>query len=296
MDRELSKAQLIKRLIETDSRATEKATRRLHVYVCSHEGRERAKSYPAAEKKNRQDVGRKVLALLHAQEFKQACQLVARVEAQQVLARGVGTDWEHYNTSSDLQVLRGIFRSTPSVLRDVPESHLPALRLAAGMLQLWGKSQAGHWLPHETRDALKRAHLHMNPDTAVRMIMFHALRLQRFKGYRQSGVVKAVRVIGGPDSCVAFQPIQGKKYRLDKAPELPHPYCAHEMGCRCTTLAVLDYSAHMTYDRRRLLRPCRCSRAPGPASSTCGLRHSGCGTCNAAHSGSCGVGQGYRGN
>jgi hypothetical protein len=43
----------------------------------------------------------------------------------------------------------------------------------------------------------------------------------------------------GADSCGACQQLDGKRFALDKLPEMPYEKCTCEVGCRCLLTAVI---------------------------------------------------------
>ena len=49
--------------------------------------------------------------------------------------------------------------------------------------------------------------------------------------------IRRVEILGSGDSCPTCAALEGKMFTLDKAPELPHPGCTHDKGCRCGYLA-----------------------------------------------------------
>lgn len=228
-----SKDALIQRLIEADPKAMGKAVSGLMVFICSSRGRELAEQYLAEEQAERSKVEQQVLDYLRQRRFKEASVAVASYEAQQVFPRGMGIDWKHYNPTRDVAILKAIWGSVPRILGPLSSSQVEALRLGAAMMELWGTNQATEWLPPSLETGLA-----IDNDTAARMFLFHAIYKVNLAEYRQSEVVMGVEVLATSDSCDACKAIAGKKYTFDAVPELPYEYCTHEMGCRCTIVAV----------------------------------------------------------
>lgn len=114
------------------------------------------------------------------------------------------------------------------------EEQLEYLRVAAGMMHLWGTNQAKDWLPEEFETGLI-----MDNDATARMLLFHASHQRSIAQYRAAGV-KTVEVLATDNSCKACKKLAGRKYKLNEVPELPHEKCTSEMGCRCTTV-VADF-------------------------------------------------------
>jgi hypothetical protein len=229
------KADLIHRLIVADPKGMEQSVAGKEVLVCTDKGRSVGEEYRAKEQAERHKVEQRVWDFLLAKKFKQASQAVAAYEARQVFPRGIGIDWAEYDPSRDVDLLETIFRKTPKILSQVPKEKLNSLRMAAAMMALWGTNSAKRWLPPDFMTTTPMA-----ADVAVRMFSFYTLNLAHIKNYKQSSVVKGVQVIAADDSCPACKRLDGKKYSLESAIELPHEHCTHEMGCRCTWIAVLD--------------------------------------------------------
>lgn len=222
------KAELIKRLIEADPESMKKAVRGLHILQVTAEGEEVAEQYLEQKKEERQRVEHFVLQALKQRNFREASQAVAAYEAKQVFARGVGMDWENHDASDDVAMLDTIFSGRPKILKELDDEELSHLRIAAGMSLLWGTSRAkSGWLPEDFSTGL-----HFSNATAARMLNFYAYHRRDLEHYR--GYTKTVEIVTLEDSsCDACQQLTGKRYRLDKVPELPYEKCTHKMGCRC---------------------------------------------------------------
>lgn len=227
------KAALIGRLIENDREGMIGATKGLKVLKCSEEGEKLADHYLNQEKEKRENAEKEVLNLLGKRLFSRAAEVVADFEASQVFPRGLGIDWSSYGGESDVEDLNAIFGRTPGILKGIDEDRLERLRLAAAIMHLWGTNRASPWLPDDFKTGI-----HLQRDTAARMLVFHASHLRNMKQYKEVGA-KTVEVLGVDDAntCPACKKITGKKYRINKVPEFPNPDCTCEIGCRCTTVA-----------------------------------------------------------
>lgn len=222
------KAELIQRLIEADPEAMMKAVQGLRILQVTEAGEEVAEQYLEQKKEERQRVERSVLQALRQRKFKEASQAVAAFEAKQVFARGIGMDWENHDPSGDAAMLNTIFSGKPKILGELDDEQLAHLRIAAGMSLLWGTSRTkSGWLPEGFSTGL-----HFNNATAARMLVFYAYHRRNLEQYR--GYTKTVEIVTlEGSSCDACKQLTGKKYRLDRAPDLPYEKCTHEMGCRC---------------------------------------------------------------
>jgi len=230
------KKDFIERLIQSDPEGMKKATHGLRVLQCSQQGRAIAEQYLAREKEKRTSVEQQVLNLLRQRRFREASLLVASFESEQVFPRGLGIDWRNYDPTHDVKVLNIIFGSKPRILASLNDEHLDQLRIAAGMMHLWGTNKAKGWLPPDFKTTLS-----MDNDAAARMIVFHATHQVQIAQYRKVGV-KKVKIITANDTyvCEVCRELASKEYELSQVPELPHEKCRSEMGCRCTAV-VADF-------------------------------------------------------
>lgn len=227
------KGDLIQRLIQADPEGMNQAVSELTVLLCSEHGREIAEQYLANEKVKRRRIEQQVMEYLRQRKFKDASIAVASYEAEQVFPRGIGVDWKHHNPAPDIAMLNAIFGNKPKILARLNDSQSNALRLAAGMMYLWGTNQCKEWLPPDFETELA-----IDNEAAARMFLFHAINRVNIANYKRSGVVKQVEILAAQDSCDACKNISGKRFKLSEAPELPYEHCTHEMGCRCTLLAI----------------------------------------------------------
>jgi len=228
------KAELIERLVQTDPEGMRKAARGLNVLQCTEKGRAIAEEYLAQEKEKRIKVEEQTLQARRQRRFKEASHAVAAFEAQQVFPRGIGIDWKHYGPAHDVAMLKVIFQANPKILSSLNDGQMKHLRLAAGMMHLWGTNRAEIWLPDGFETGLI-----MDNDAAARMILFYASHKRSIAQYLAAGV-KKVEILATDNSCTACKKLAKKKYKIDEVPELPYEKCTSEMGCRCTTV-VADF-------------------------------------------------------
>jgi len=226
------KEELIRRLIDNDAKAMSEATKGLDLYRCTAAGKHLAEHYLEGERIKREAAEQEVLSLLAGEEYSKAVRVVVQHEATQVFARGIGIDWKNYDGTSDVESLRSILNTTPAILKGIEEDQLRQLRPAAGMMHLWGISTARHWLPEGLETGI-----HLDGDTACRMLVFHAHYLRHMKAYKEAGI-RTVEVSGADDgaTCSECRRISGEEYRIEDVPELPYAKCTCESGCRCTVV------------------------------------------------------------
>lgn len=231
------KPELIERLVAADQAGMSAMVADMEVYECSPEARSVAEQYKLDQAHRRAAVEDKVLTHLRAREFEAASRTVAEFEAGQVFQRGLGMDWSRHDCSRDVRQIEVMFEIRPRILDGLPAADWGPLRVAAGMMALWGTNRAKHWLPEGFVGVEK-----FDADTAARMILFaanHQMRLEEYRALSGSGLkVKEYQVSATADSCPVCKAMAGKRYSLDRLPVLPHPDCAHPYGCRCMAMPV----------------------------------------------------------
>jgi hypothetical protein len=226
------KMDLISRLIEIDQPAMAGLLIGVEVYCCTPSGLDLAQTYLSEELARRRMAEQGVWNHLLRGSFVEAVDQVAIFEASQVFSRGLGVDWNNFDSSSAVRTLQRIFDATPSILRDMPAQVIDQIRPAAAMAELWGTGVAKPWLPEGFQSGI-----HLDGNAACRMLIFHAIHLRELENFRRLGL-QSVRISGSGDCCEACELINGKRFRLDEAPELPYPACTALHGCRC--LAIVD--------------------------------------------------------
>ncbi|WP_158920896.1 hypothetical protein [Acidisphaera sp. S103] len=129
-----------------------------------------------------------------------------------------------------LEMLRVIMDIKPGILGDISASNLQYLRRCAA----WNWAGAGHGgsssfpVPVDFSCALEAA-------VAVRMVTFAANHQTERASFTRLGIRKC-EILGSGDSCRHCQRFVGKKFAPNQLPELPHPQCTHDMGCRCIAI------------------------------------------------------------
>ena len=233
------KDELIERLIAADESGMTALVAEMKVYECSSESRVRAEQYKLEQAEKRATTEDRALNQLRAHEFAGVSQTVAAFEAVQVFSRGIGIDWSKHNVSRDVSQLKIIFEAKPRILDGLVDAEWEPLRVAVGMMALWGTGNAKAWLPASFVGVAK-----FDADTAARMLLFgstHKLRLAEYRQLSDRGVrAKGFQVSVTTDPCQTCKKMAGKRYGLNDLPELPHAECTHPYGCRCMAMPVLD--------------------------------------------------------
>ncbi len=230
------KATMIARLADSAPEEMKEITKDIILFRCSAAGKEIAERYLEAEKNKKSLAEQEVLLALENKEFSRAAKIVADYEAAQVFPRGIGIDWNKYDTNADVRSLEVIFNETPGILKGMQQAQLQKLRVAAAMMHLWGTNRARPWLP----DGFETG-IHLDADSATSMIVSYCWYKKHLAEYKKRGL-KTVEVSGAndKDTCSECRQISGKKYPLDKVPELPCPKCTCTLGCGCQVLPVVE--------------------------------------------------------
>lgn len=226
------KDELIARLLEADPEAMKARVAQVKAWTLSAEAAEAVAHYTANDRAAKAQAHASALAALQAGHSRDAIAAIVDYERTQVFPRGLGIDWNDESMAAALLPrTEAILQASPGILREVPPEALPALRVAAAMMHLTGENAAKAWLPADLV-----GHPRLDLDTAARMVLFHGSHAAELRELRAHGI-KRVEILGSGDSCPTCAALEGKKFTLDKAPELPHPGCTHEKGCRCGYLA-----------------------------------------------------------
>jgi hypothetical protein len=237
-----NKAQLIQRLIENSSLNLRDIVKTTTVYECTSQGTAIAQKYLDEQRDRRVLIERDTMSSLGKREFGRAVRLMSQYEAAQVFPRGMGIDWSSFDAKSKVQSLKVIFGEPPEILNGLNPSRLETIRIAAGMMELWGVNDTKHWVPNDFDTGIR-----LDADVAARMLCFHAAHIKRINEYRDSelqGFVTGIEISGIEDGrhCDKCSAISGKKYTLGQIPELPLAKCESEVGCRCMAIptTVID--------------------------------------------------------
>lgn len=232
------KPELIERLFSIDPIACSEWTRDLAIYRCSELGspiadacaKDRAERRAVAERDSfnalcRHDVGAAVRAMRAFEDTEVFDRyLVVSVGDQPV------TPAIDQPVADQLSLLLPLH---PGVLRSVAPVHLEPLRIAAGMMALWGENRAKRWLPEGFQNGT-----HMDNDVAARMLVFAASYQRKLQQLRELGFAQ-VKILGTKDNahCASCKSIAGV-YPIDGVPELPNPSCTCPIGCRCIVVTA----------------------------------------------------------
>ena len=234
------KEELIRRLIDDDATAMAALVADVEVYRCTAQAMQLAESYCTMEKEKRAVAEQEALDLLVRGAYSKAASVVAHYEATQVFSRGLGIDWKNHDTKSEAEPLKVIFTSMPAILKGIEEDPLRQLRLAAGMMLLWGTGTARGWVPKAFETGI-----HLDSDAVCRALVFHAEAERHLDEMEYLGAEDAPAQVewstGGDDGvCPACAALNGHVFTVKRARGMmPHAKCASEDGCRCSWSPVL---------------------------------------------------------
>ncbi|HRX01050.1 MAG TPA: SAP domain-containing protein [Cyclobacteriaceae bacterium] len=216
------KEELIQRLIENDPQLMHEKTKDLVLYRCTKEGMQFANRYLEEERAVKNKVEHDVMNYLKNRQYLKASQLIVKYKESQVFY------FIQDNVNGLTRDLKPIFEVTPDLLSGVDKMQLDQLRLAAGMMLLWGSGNVRSWIPDNIVTGI-----HLDGPAICRMLIFHSNHLKNIDSYR--GKVKTVEISGIDDvnTCPACKKIHGKKFKLGSVPQLPYAKCTCDLGCRC---------------------------------------------------------------
>lgn len=230
-----TKKVLAQRLASADANGMMKLLSGRQFYVCTAAGQIAVEEFESTNLQAKHDAEAASLVALQLGKLRDACIIVGRYESRQVFPRGLGMDWGNYGRGSELRTLELIFNHCPARFANQPADKLTTLRAAAGMLQVWGVSDATAWLNN-----LQLEGEIWSPEVATRMLLFLALHHQRVEEFRAAGFSKVVVCASDSDQCPECRKHAGKKYHLAKVPNVPFDRCTCPNGCLCMINADLS--------------------------------------------------------
>lgn len=226
-----TKAVLASRLTQAAPEEMASLMKQADFLVCSAEGQSLAKAYRAYRERQRVAMKQEVVVTLKDGDYRLAAQIVCQYEAVQPFPRGIGISWSGDGMANHLATEVATIMATspgrPAILAKVPPERFAVLQEVAAMAALFGTNTTRRDFPEDFDTGM-----HLAPDVAARMLIFHASAQRDLENFRRAGF-KFVKTMPAPDSCPHCVALSKKRFPLAKAPDLPHPGCTHEMGCRC---------------------------------------------------------------
>lgn len=231
------KDQLIHRLLIADPQGAALLASAHPIWCCSEPAAAAARAYEEDRAQRQETAQRNALTALFDNRVPDAVRAIVAFECTEVMPRGLGFDWTLESTAKHLEEqVHTILSLTPKILEDIDPRELPSMRALAAMLALTGQNHSKQWLTNKLK-----GHPHLELEVAVRMLLFAGTHARELRQYARSGI-KNLRVRHmGEFSCQACSSFGARVYSVTAAPELPHPKCTHEMGCRCGYEPIVEF-------------------------------------------------------
>ena len=228
-----TKDKVARRLVDADPQGMGALIAGCRYFACTIKGTMLVEKWNEADSYQKKIAENESLQALRAGCLKDACMAVANYEASRMIPRGFGIDWKNYDASHDMKVLQIIASAQLRRHAESDQSTMQTLRVAAGMIHLWGTNTLGDWLPESF------SHARHKWAVEARMLLFHANHQLRLAQMLSVGI-QFVETLGPgtPDCCRQCRTDSGKKYQIEKAPVLPHERCTCEDGCRCLIVGI----------------------------------------------------------
>ena len=120
---------------------------------------------------------------------------------------------------------------TPTILDGCSEEVMSRVRMAMALQCLSGRHAPRHLL----RDV--DTGIRLDAETAARMIYFLARHTEDIQKWKQMKVTRITH-FAAAGSCSVCTTLNGQRWTINQAPELPHALCTHQYGCRYLYLPV----------------------------------------------------------
>jgi hypothetical protein len=232
------KDELARSLARADPEGMAAALKGASFLAASGEGRAIGEAYVVFRKQERTAAQQASRDTLERGDLEKAAGAVSDYQRKQVFPAGLNIDWgsdgEQRRTVNALRHVQAMAPGRPAILSSIDAADFNRVRRAAMWSMLWGEDR-------DVLDDIRGIKTHRNFDgvAAARMLTFYASHLDGIEGYRKAAIPR-VRVIAASTSCPECLMLAKRSFPLSKAPELPHPKCTYEMGCRCVFVADFD--------------------------------------------------------
>jgi SAP domain len=217
------KDELITRLIDADSEGMSSQVLALGLYQSSDAGKQLAARF----EESKQKAYAAALAAIAAKDY------VCAISAYQAIEDDLGFPKWEFEGPANPQLIELVLTVKPKILEGCSEEVMAKLRLAMALQCLSGR--------HAPKDLLRDVEtgIRLDAETAARMIYFLARHTEDIQKWKQLGVTYVTH-LATSDSCSVCSKLNGRKWIIDQAPELPHTQCMHDYGCRCLYQPVLN--------------------------------------------------------
>lgn len=231
------KADLLKRILESDTPDNPVDLPSARLLICSAEARDAVSQYKSEKKAAKEEAMLLTQKLLEEGRLREASEAVCDFETKQFFPRGLGVDWSKQAPALSSE-LNFIFSTTPRFHKKRFGKVNPALRVDAAQSILWG-----HSITPSDGDSRGGPYSGDDLELYQRMLVSYARfrdELEQIKALVSNGMAlecEIVPVENANTTCTACLSDCGKTYAVADVPELPHEDCECAIGCRCTLVA-----------------------------------------------------------
>jgi hypothetical protein len=231
------KRELAERLMEADRAGVSALYGGQKIFECSPDIRVRVERYRADKEREYVKLLTDATTALRCRDFAKASQLIGTYESKQLRVdppNPFALPADPREIGVDVTALKQIFTLRPKLLRALPEAEWDELHIVAGLNYLLGGRVSGDGLSDNFVGVPT-----LDRHTVVRMMQFHIQYLRDLERFRSAGFRQAKILCCNADSCEPCMTLAGKRFRLDRLPELPYEKCTSDLGCRCCLTAVI---------------------------------------------------------
>ena len=237
------KAELVQRLLEADPKDMEKLCAHRMILRCTPAASQAVSRWEAEQATAFETATDDVIAALRNRHFKAAiCTADAyrksKFEPPVHPAQEAMTIHPAPRSIEErANDLATVFTMRPKILKGLQPEQWEGIYLNYAVWQLLGRVAPDKCMPGFTGIGA------MSSETATRMLSFHVGHQHNLARWRELGITSGTIIgIGGCEACLA---LYNKTFRLDKLPELPYKDCTCNLGCRCTSRAVMPFQTQV---------------------------------------------------
>jgi hypothetical protein len=218
------KNELVVRLLAADSQGLAREIGDLGLFHCSRDGAQLAAVFETRKK----EAQRNAIAAIEAKDYAHA------ILQYQALENDLGFPKWEFERAPNPAFIDLVMIVKPRILGGCSDEVLARLRCAMALQCIAGR--------HAPRGMLAGfgTGIQLDAETAARMIFFLARHTEDIHQWRELGI-KFVAHFAGAGSCPTCTALNGRKWSIDEAPELPSEECSsNDLGCRCLYQPVID--------------------------------------------------------
>lgn len=217
------KNELVVRLLAADSHGIAREIGNLGLFHCSRDGAQLAAVFEA----RKEEAQRNAIAAIEAKDYAHA------ILQYQALENDLGFPKWEFERAPNPAFIELVMTVNPRILAGCSAEVLARLRCAMALQCI-----AGRHAPRQILAGLDTG-IRLDAETAARMIFFLARHVEDIRQWRELGV-RFVAHFAGAGACSICTALNGKKWSIDEAPELPSAECSNDdLGCRCLYQPVI---------------------------------------------------------